>query len=96
MEQRAPTSSIAANMAAGLSMNSIPNSKNDEEWKNINTMLNCILSMVEKTKRALAILQQRGKMIAFFTVLKVGRIINFLIHGNSIVQPSETCSSLQV
>ncbi|XP_047506630.1 protein CBFA2T3 [Pieris napi] len=34
--------------------------KNDDEWKNINTMLNCILSMVEKTKRALAILQQRG------------------------------------
>ncbi|RVE53462.1 hypothetical protein evm_001832 [Chilo suppressalis] len=35
-------------------------SRNDDEWKNINTMLNCILSMVEKTKRALAILQQRG------------------------------------
>ncbi|XP_052759246.1 protein CBFA2T1 [Galleria mellonella] len=34
--------------------------KGDDEWKNINTMLNCILSMVEKTKRALAILQQRG------------------------------------
>ncbi|XP_048001352.1 protein CBFA2T1 [Leguminivora glycinivorella] len=34
--------------------------KSDDEWKNINTMLNCILSMVEKTKRALAILQQRG------------------------------------
>lgn len=34
--------------------------KTDDEWKNINTMLNCILSMVEKTKRALAILQQRG------------------------------------
>ncbi|CAK1543647.1 unnamed protein product [Leptosia nina] len=34
--------------------------KNDDEWKNINTMLNCILSMVEKTKRALAILQQRS------------------------------------
>ncbi|XP_073962325.1 CBFA2/RUNX1 partner transcriptional co-repressor nervy isoform X2 [Choristoneura fumiferana] len=35
--------------------------KTDDEWKNINTMLNCILSMVEKTKRALAILQQRGQ-----------------------------------
>ncbi|XP_053618636.1 protein CBFA2T3 [Plodia interpunctella] len=34
--------------------------KGDDEWRNINTMLNCILSMVEKTKRALAILQQRG------------------------------------
>ncbi|PSN40461.1 hypothetical protein C0J52_24394 [Blattella germanica] len=32
----------------------------DEEWKNIHVMLNCILSMVEKTKRALAILQHRG------------------------------------
>ncbi|CAG9131263.1 unnamed protein product [Plutella xylostella] len=35
--------------------------KTDDEWRNINTMLNCILSMVEKTKRALAILQQRGE-----------------------------------
>ncbi|KAG6458362.1 hypothetical protein O3G_MSEX010823 [Manduca sexta] len=34
--------------------------RSDDEWRNINTMLNCILSMVEKTKRALAILQQRG------------------------------------
>ncbi|XP_026316507.1 protein CBFA2T3 [Hyposmocoma kahamanoa] len=34
--------------------------RSDDEWKNIHTMLNCILSMVEKTKRALAILQQRG------------------------------------
>ncbi|RWS28718.1 protein CBFA2T1-like protein [Leptotrombidium deliense] len=32
----------------------------EEEWKNIYTMLNCILGMVEKTKRALAILQQRS------------------------------------
>lgn len=32
----------------------------DEEWKNIYVMLNCILGMVEKTKRALAILQRRG------------------------------------
>ncbi|XP_059471357.1 protein CBFA2T3 [Neocloeon triangulifer] len=31
----------------------------DDEWKNIHVMLNCILSMVEKTKRALGILQQR-------------------------------------
>ncbi|CAG2109129.1 unnamed protein product [Medioppia subpectinata] len=33
----------------------------EEEWKNINTMLNCILGMVEKTKRALAILQHRSE-----------------------------------
>ncbi|XP_068082954.1 protein CBFA2T1 [Anabrus simplex] len=32
----------------------------DDEWKNIHVMLNCILSMVEKTKRALAILQHRS------------------------------------
>ncbi|XP_035221272.1 protein CBFA2T1-like isoform X2 [Stegodyphus dumicola] len=32
----------------------------DEEWRNIHTMLNCILGMVEKTKRALCILQHRS------------------------------------
>ncbi|KAG8302410.1 hypothetical protein J6590_033006 [Homalodisca vitripennis] len=32
----------------------------EDEWKNIHVMLNCILSMVEKTKRALSILQQRA------------------------------------
>ncbi|KAI1285460.1 Protein CBFA2T2 [Halotydeus destructor] len=32
----------------------------EEEWKNIYTMLNCILGMVDKTKRALAILQHRS------------------------------------
>ncbi|XP_057377103.1 protein CBFA2T1-like isoform X2 [Daphnia carinata] len=32
----------------------------DEEWANIHTMLNCILSMVEKTRRALGILQHRA------------------------------------
>ncbi|XP_066594301.1 protein CBFA2T3 [Prorops nasuta] len=32
----------------------------DDEWKNIHVMLNCILGMVDKTKRALAILQRRG------------------------------------
>lgn len=34
--------------------------RGDEEWRNIYVMLNCILSMVEKTKRALSILQQRN------------------------------------
>ncbi|XP_069687632.1 protein CBFA2T3-like isoform X2 [Periplaneta americana] len=37
-----------------------PYAQSDDEWKNIHVMLNCILSMVEKTKRALAILQHRG------------------------------------
>lgn len=32
----------------------------EEEWRNIHTMLNCILGMVEKTKRALCILQHRS------------------------------------
>ncbi|CAL1274622.1 unnamed protein product [Larinioides sclopetarius] len=32
----------------------------EDEWKNIHTMLNCILGMVEKTKRALTILQHRS------------------------------------
>ncbi|KAK9873850.1 hypothetical protein WA026_002207 [Henosepilachna vigintioctopunctata] len=36
------------------------NNRGEEEWKNIYVMLNCILSMVEKTKRALTILQQRN------------------------------------
>lgn len=36
------------------------NGGGDEEWKNIHTMLNCISAMVEKTKRAITILQQRG------------------------------------
>lgn len=34
--------------------------RGDEEWRNIHVMLNCILSMVEKTKRALSILQSRN------------------------------------
>ncbi|XP_040572568.1 protein CBFA2T1 [Lepeophtheirus salmonis] len=36
------------------------NCEADDEWKNIYVMLNCILGMVEKTKRALSILQQRN------------------------------------
>lgn len=35
-------------------------SSSDEEWKSIHTMLSCISGMVEKTKRAITILQQRG------------------------------------
>lgn len=34
--------------------------RGEEEWKNIHTMLNCISAMVDKTKRAITILQQRG------------------------------------
>ncbi|XP_035703816.1 protein CBFA2T1 isoform X2 [Folsomia candida] len=39
---------------------STPKPAGEDEWKNIHTMLNCILSMVEKTKRALGILQSRA------------------------------------
>ncbi|XP_017780729.1 PREDICTED: protein CBFA2T1, partial [Nicrophorus vespilloides] len=38
----------------------VATTRGDEEWRNIHVMLNCILSMVEKTKRALTILQQRN------------------------------------
>lgn len=34
--------------------------KEDEDWRNIHSMLSCISGMVEKTKRAISILQQRG------------------------------------
>ncbi|XP_060536667.1 protein CBFA2T1 [Cylas formicarius] len=48
------------NNQSGVKLEDNGTSKGDEEWKNIHVMLNCILSMVEKTKRALAILQQRN------------------------------------
>lgn len=35
-------------------------SSGDEEWRNIHTMLSCISGMVDKTKRAISILQHRG------------------------------------
>lgn len=35
-------------------------SSGEEEWKNIHTMLSCVSAMVEKTKRAITILQQRS------------------------------------
>lgn len=34
--------------------------REDEDWRNIHSMLTCISGMVEKTKRAISILQQRG------------------------------------
>jgi CBFA2/RNUX1 translocation partner 1 len=48
------TSAAAANEAHRTSLG------RDEEWKNIHTMLTCISAMVEKTKRAISILQNRG------------------------------------
>merc|ERR1719203_297452 len=35
------------------------NTSQEDEWKNIKVMLNCISGMVEKTQRAISILQQR-------------------------------------
>lgn len=32
----------------------------DDDWRHVETMLNCILGMVDKTKRALAVLQERS------------------------------------
>lgn len=49
-EMRAAESQRISRMAGG----------GEEEWKNIHTMLNCISAMVDKTKRAITILQQRG------------------------------------
>lgn len=50
----------ATNPLNGATGNSSASSSGDEEWKNIHTMLSCISGMVEKTKRAISILQQRG------------------------------------
>jgi runt-related transcription factor 1 len=39
----------------------------DEEWRSIHTMLSCISGMVDKTKRAISILQHRGNDTASTT-----------------------------
>ncbi|XP_054711582.1 protein CBFA2T3-like [Uloborus diversus] len=44
-----------------LSRDFVEDREMDEEWRNIHTMLSCILGMVEKTKRALCILQHRAE-----------------------------------
>lgn len=53
-------------MSAGVSSSQVNGTASsgsgsgDEEWRNIHTMLSCISGMVEKTKRAISILQHRG------------------------------------
>ncbi|XP_055621055.1 protein CBFA2T2 isoform X2 [Toxorhynchites rutilus septentrionalis] len=47
-------------LGPGTSGGSGAGTSGEEEWKNIHTMLTCISAMVEKTKRAISILQQRG------------------------------------
>ncbi|KAK3085902.1 hypothetical protein FSP39_010261 [Pinctada imbricata] len=37
-----------------------PLERMDEDWRHVETMLNCIIGMVDKTKRALAVLQERS------------------------------------
>lgn len=45
---------------SGVEQSRAPRPSNDEDWRNIHSMLTCISGMVEKTKRAISILQQRG------------------------------------
>lgn len=54
------SASTAAAAAAAVASTSAVANRGEEEWKNIHTMLNCISAMVDKTKRAITILQQRG------------------------------------
>ncbi|XP_058466939.1 protein CBFA2T2 isoform X2 [Malaya genurostris] len=56
------TGSMGSIGSSGVPSNSVGSGTTggEEEWKNIHTMLTCISAMVEKTKRAISILQQRG------------------------------------
>lgn len=59
------TSSTRGNRVSGGAGSQVNGSSSgttsgDEEWRNIHTMLSCISGMVEKTKRAISILQHRG------------------------------------
>uniref|UniRef100_T1GNN8 NHR2-like domain-containing protein n=1 Tax=Megaselia scalaris TaxID=36166 RepID=T1GNN8_MEGSC len=60
--QRAAVASAnaASAAAAAAEVQRLNRMSGEEEWKNIHTMLNCISAMVDKTKRAITILQQRG------------------------------------
>lgn len=58
--QRAAVASANAASAAAAEVQRLNRMSGEEEWKNIHTMLNCISAMVDKTKRAITILQQRG------------------------------------
>lgn len=56
----APPNLVQMNQLSSYGQQQMGHSSLDDEWKNIHVMLNCILGMVEKTKRALVILQKRG------------------------------------
>lgn len=63
------TSSRGNRVSAGASsqVNGSGTTSGDEEWRNISTMLSCISGMVDKTKRAISILQHRGTDNALVT-----------------------------
>lgn len=56
-----PANSISNAVQSQRTANVNEQINNEEEWKTIDTMLNCIVGMVEKTRRALSILQQRNQ-----------------------------------
>lgn len=60
--------------SAGTSSQVNGSSGGDEEWRNIHTMLSCISGMVEKTKRAISILQNHGEGGATVTHQESGLI----------------------
>lgn len=64
----------------------------DDEWKNIHVMLSCILGMVEKTKRALAILQRRGCPSPATASQSTPNVISAQ-NGNAAGNPSSTNGS---
>lgn len=60
LQRAAAVASANAASAAAAEVQRLNRMSGEEEWKNIHTMLNCISAMVDKTKRAITILQQRG------------------------------------
>ncbi|KAG8196445.1 hypothetical protein JTE90_012269 [Oedothorax gibbosus] len=65
----------------------------EEEWRNIHTMLNCIMGMVEKTKRALCILQHRS-------YTERAELPNWMRHQDTVVEhkkrPSDIVSHFKI
>ncbi|CAG9802173.1 unnamed protein product [Chironomus riparius] len=51
---------VSAGASSQVNGTSSSSGSGDEEWRNIHTMLSCISGMVDKTKRAISILQHRG------------------------------------
>ncbi|XP_015179756.1 PREDICTED: protein CBFA2T2 [Polistes dominula] len=68
----------------------------DDEWKNIHVMLNCILGMVEKTKRALAILQRRGCSSPASTPVQPANVIVQNGNANNTTGNNPSTNGVQV